>query len=64
MTVLKKEFTKIHLDNCDFIKNQSYNNFNITSGNNTYLLLDKIQQLKNTEGAYVECGTFEDIWNG
>mgnify|MGYP003123438180 CR=1 FL=1 len=59
MTVLKKEFTKTHLDNCEFIKNQVYNNFNISPSNNTYLLLDKIQQLKNTEGAYVECGTFE-----
>jgi len=49
MTVLKKEFTKIHLEDCEFIKNQVYHNFNISSGNNTYLLLNKIQQLKNTE---------------
>ncbi len=59
LKIIKKEFSKIHLDNCEFIKNISYDYFNIITSNNICLLLNKIQQLKNTEGAYVECGTFK-----
>jgi len=57
--VNNKNFTKTHLTNCKFIKTQSLNKFNITSGNNICLLLEKMQQLKDLEGDYVECGTFE-----
>ncbi len=56
---IKKEFSKIHLDNCEFIKTISHNYFGINASNNICLLLSKIQQLKNIEGDYVECGTFE-----
>ena len=58
-TILKKEFNKTHLTNCEFIKDQSKKIFNLNPGNNICLLLEKIEQTKKLLGCYVECGTFE-----
>ena len=55
----QKDFSETHLINCEFIKEQTFNNFGFIPGNNICLLLDKIQQLKDIEGDYVECGTFK-----
>ena len=58
MEIQSKTFTKEHLDICSNIKQQAKEKFNLNPVNNICLILQKLKKLSNTEGHYVECGTF------
>ena len=56
--ILKKEFTQTHLDDCSDIKKLAKEKFNLSPVNNICLILQKLKVLSNTDGDYVECGTY------
>lgn len=58
MEIQSKTFTKEHLDICSNIKQQAQEKFNLSPVNNICLILQKLKEFNNTEGHYVECGTF------
>jgi len=58
MKIKNKKFTQQHLDKCDKIKQQANIQFNLTPVNNICLILQKLKELNDTEGHYVECGTY------
>lgn len=59
MKIIKKQFTKEHLQECKYIKQIASNDFNLNPVNNICLILQKLKELSDVEGDYVECGTFK-----
>ena len=57
MKIIKKYFTTQHLKDCETIKSLS-TEFNCNPVNNINLILQKLKEYHNTDGAYVECGTY------
>jgi len=57
MKVIKKYFTKQHLNDCDTVK-LLCKAINCNPVNNINLILQKLKEYHNTNGAYVECGTY------
>ena len=58
MKIIEKKFTKEHLNSCEEIKKYSNERFSLNPVNNICLILQKLKDLKNIEGDYVECGTY------
>ena len=58
MKVENKIFSEKHLNECNIIKKQANFEFNLTPVNNICLILQKLKELNNTDGHYVECGTY------
>jgi|TARA_R110000787_G_scaffold283522_1_gene396446 hypothetical protein len=58
MKIKEKIFTKEHLEECEYIKQQARDKFNLTPVNNICLILLKLKELNERKGHYVECGTY------
>tara|TARA_Y100000034_G_C6804599_1_gene361172 strand:- start:121 stop:894 length:774 start_codon:yes stop_codon:yes gene_type:complete len=55
----KRQFTEEHLYECNNIKRLAVNNFNLNSvANNICLIFQKLKELNNVDGDFVECGTY------
>ena len=59
MNIKEKKFTPEHLKDCQLIKKISNNDFDLSPINNICLIFQKLKELNNIEGDYVECGTYK-----
>jgi len=59
MICVKKDFVESLKENIDSAKNKIRRNYNLNPGNNINLICEKLLELKDNPGLYVECGVYQ-----
>ena len=59
MRIQKKEFTEIVLAQADRAREEVARKYDLHPVNNVYLICEKLFELKEKSGAYVECGVYQ-----